>query len=139
MNQKNQLRQMTIQLLEVQMLNRLKPIIGGIASLFGVFAFSYFYFYAKEYGVKLENLYWLAVCFNFSVFSGLLFAENRNKGVGSLYLMSFGFFGLCFIFSFADFLFTDELSMNRVYWALIISATLTFITYSYKWIKHYLS
>ena len=122
-----------------QTLTEFKNIIGGIAALFGVFAFSYFYFYAKNYGVKLENLYWFALCFNFTVFSGLLFAENRNKGVGSLYLMSFGFFGICFLASLADFIFLDKLRMSKVYWALIGSSTLTTITYIYKWIRHYLS
>lgn len=119
-------------------LTRLKHIIGGLAALFGVFAFSYVYYSSKN-GNSLDNFYWLSICFVFSVFSGLLFDENRNKGVGSLYLMSLGFFGLCFIFSFADFIFLNKLRMSKVYWALIGSATLTTITYTYKWIKHYLS
>jgi len=118
------------------MLIKFKNIIGGIAALFGVLAFSYFYFHAKTYDVKLENLYWFTLCFNFTIFSGLLFAENRNKWVGSLYLMSFGFFGLCFLFSLSDFICLDKLRMSKVYWALISSALLTSITYFYKWIKH---
>ena len=125
-----------IQHQEAQTLINLKNIIGGFAALFGVFAFSYFYFHAKNYGIKLENLYWITICFNTSIFSGLLFFDNKNKWVGSLYLMSFSFFGICFLASLADFIFLDKLRMSKVYWALIGSALLTSVTYIYKWIRH---
>ena len=134
------------------MWTKFKNIIGGFAALLGVFAFSYLYYILKsvkadgctleEFEIikkSLDGVFWISSCFVFSVFSGLLFAENRNKGVGSLYLMSFGFFGICFIASSFDFIFLDKLRMSKVYWALIGSATLTSITYIYKWIKHYLS
>ena len=120
---------------EFQMLIKVKNIVGGFAALSGVFAFSCVYYFAKQ-GIDLNNLYWFALCFNFTIFSGLLFFDNKNKWVGSLYLMSFCFFGICFLASLADFIFLDKLRMSKVYWALIGSALLTSITYIYKWVKY---
>jgi len=125
-----------MEILKVQTLTNFKNIIGGLAALFGVFAFSCYYFYLKESGIQLENLYWLSICYVFSSFSGLLFVDNRNQWVGSLYLMCFGFFGISLIFSIADYILLDKLRMSKIYLTLIISSGLTIITYFYKWIRH---
>lgn len=135
-----------------QMWIKFKNIIGGVAVIYGIAVFSYVYYTLKMMKINdcsvdevklmqqyFNNLFWITICFVFSVFSGLLFAENRNKGVGSLYLMGFGFFGICFSASLFDYITLDVLRMSKVYWALIGSAALTSITYFYKWIKHYLS
>ena len=132
------------------MLIRIFNIIGGLAAILGIVAFSYFYFVVKsikhgaysvedfEFTIKnLDGLYWLSTCLIFSIFSGLLFYEKRNKGVSTLYLLSFVFFGLNFIFSLFDFVMLDKLRMSKVYYSLITVAILTLITFVYKWIKHY--
>ena len=120
-----------------QMLTKGLNIIGGIAAIFGIAAFAYYYHVAKTEGIRLEGLYWLSTCLIFSIFSGLLFYEKRNKGVSTLYLLSFVFFGLNFIFSLFDFVMLDKLRMSKVYYSLITVAILTLITFVYKWIKHY--
>lgn len=121
-----------------QTLTKIKNIIGGIAALLGVSAFSYYYFYLKTYEIALDNLYWVSTCFVFSCFSGLLFAEKRNEWVGSLYLMCFGFFGISFLFSIFDYIMLDKLRMSKIYLTLIISSILTIATYLFKWIKYIL-
>lgn len=149
MNLMIRFRMMMIQRQTYQMLTKFKNIIGGIAALLGVFAFSYFYYSLKSLKAdgctveefefvrkNLSGLFWISTCFIFSIFSGLLFSENRSKWVGSLYLLSFIFFGVCFLASLVDWIYLDKLRMSKVYWGLIASSILTIITYFYKWIKH---
>lgn len=122
----------------VQTLSKFKNIIGGLAAIFGIAAFSVYYIYAREFNIKLDDLYFFASFITFSTFSGLLFSVFWNKGVGSLYLLSFGFFTFALIASTIEYLNSNILVMAHIYYCLIATFILTIITYTVLWLRHYL-
>lgn len=116
-------------------MEKLKKYSGIIAAIFMIVAFCIYYAvgkefpeFVKEYSVNFRGLYFVMVCFGTALFSCSLYFENKGNLIfNSIYLLCGIFFSLCFMASFLDWIVSDQLSMNSVYYCWLGAALLTLI------------